>query len=645
MRLISIGLSFLLFSSFSFSAKLLPVEAFSQLPKGYSLKLSPNGKYIAYLRNLDGQTLLLTTNLKTGKSYGLTKTDNEKYQIAWFRWANNDKVVYSMHYPSRRYGTGLYESRLMIGDKNGNDTSWLVRTKSREPNDPQFQDRVINWLPDDPEHILVSIDFDRANADSVYKVNLTAKTRRRIQRPGPFVQHWKTDQQGRVRIGNAYKQKEGVSFTRILDIETDQWHILWERDTLLDPAYTALGFGLDPHTLYLLADYEGRAAIYTIDTRHLDQEPTLKFSDPKYDMQSWLIHSPATNDAIGVYYDRNENGRLYWDPRYEGLEAGLAKAFPNTNNRLTSFSRDEQRYILSITNDTTPLTHYLGDRKEKSLQPILQSYPMLDPSILSPKNRLELTMRDGLKIEAFLTLPKEHKSKKQLPTIIFPHGGPISRTGGGFDYWTQFFANRGYAVLQPNFRGSSGFGQEFKLQAIDNFGQGMQDDLIDSTQWLIDKGIADPQRICIVGGSYGCYAALTAAFKTPDMFQCAISFAGISDLKALRNRSKKFISREITKERIGRDDQRLEDNSAYFNVDKIQIPILLVHGNRDRVVLPRQSRKLAERLEGAGKEFEYIELKNGSHFLQKQKNRTILFKAMDKFLKKYLSLDELVPTK
>jgi dipeptidyl aminopeptidase/acylaminoacyl peptidase len=644
MRLISIVLGFLFFSNFSFSGELLPVEAFSQLPKGYNLKLSPDGKYIAYTRNLDGQTLLLTTNLKTGKSYGITKTNNEKYKISWFRWGNDDKIVYSMQYPSRRYGTGVHESRLMVGDKNGNDTSWLVRTKSRDPNDPQFQDNVISWLPNDPKHILVSVDFDRAGAASVYKVNLDTKKRKRIQSSAPFVQSWKADQQGRVRIGYAYKPKEGIAFTRILDIETDQWHILWERDALFDPPFSALGFGLDPHTLYLRADYEGRAAIYTIDTRHLDQKPTLKLSDQKYDMQSWLIYSPATNDVIGVYHDREENGRLYWDPRYEGLEAGLAKVFPGTDNRLTSFSRDEQRYILTVTNDTTPLTFYFGDRKKKSLNPILQSYPMLNPSILSPKNRLELTMRDGLEIEAFLTLPKEHANKKKLPTIIFPHGGPISRTGGGFDYWTQFFANRGYAVLQPNFRGSSGFGQEFKLQAIDNYGQGMQDDLIDSTQWLIDKGIADPQRICIVGGSYGGYAALTAAFKTPEMFQCAISFAGVSDLVAQRNEGKKFISRELSKKQYGRDDKRLEDNSAYYNVDKIQIPILLVHGDRDRVVLPRQSRKLAERLDSADKEFEYIELKNGSHFLQKQKNRTTLFKAMDKFLAKYLSPKKLAVT-
>jgi dipeptidyl aminopeptidase/acylaminoacyl peptidase len=254
---------------------------------------------------------------------------------------------------------------------------------------------------------------------------------------------------------------------------------------------------------------------------------------------------------------------------------------------------------------------------------------------LPETEKVSYQARDGLKIEAYLTLPNNFDGKP-IPAIIQPHGGPMVREYGGFDYWTQFFVNRGYAVLQPNFRGSSGYGHEFEMQAVGQYGMAMQDDLTDATNWLIKQGIADPGRICIVGASYGGYAALLAAAKTPDLFQCAISFAGLSDLLAQRNKARNYVNKVVALEQYGRDSKQLEDNSPINLVDKITIPLLLVHGDDDRVVDVEQSRAMVEALEDRDKKFEYIELEHGTHYLDNQQHRTTLFKAMDTFLARYL---------
>ncbi len=641
MYYISLFVSVLVFSAISAADQALPVEAFSQLPQNRAVSLSPDGEHIAFLHNVDDHTILVVKSLATNKLTGLVKTDNEKYKIIWLNWANNDKIVFSALFPYRRYGTATQERRLMVVDKRGEDgPRELVKAKNnlkgRDEHVAQLQDNVINWLPDDPKHILLSVDLDQAAYASVYRVDVEKKTRKRIKRADVPVRSWRTDQQGVVRIGNAYDTKTGVAHTRILDIEANKWHTMWERQALLDPPYVPLGFGLDPHTLYVRADHDGRGAIFTIDTRHLDQPPTLKISDPKYDIQGTLIYSTKTNDAIGVYHGAVKGNRIYWNSAYQALQGGIDKTFPDTNNQLISFSRDEQRYILYVGSDVVPGKYFFGDRSKATLKPALETYPALAAANLAPKKRIDIRMRDGLEIEAYLTLPLGRTVTQAIPAIIFPYGGPISRDYGGFDYWTQFFASRGIAVLQPNFRGSSGYGHDFKLQAVNNYGLGMQNDLADATRWMIDQGIADAKRVCIVGASYGGYAALTGAFSTPDLYRCAISFAGISDLKAHRDSRRKFINRKIANQQFGEDNQQLKQTSAYFNVDRINIPILLVHGELDRVVQPSQSRKLAKRLEKAGKEFEYIELENGSHYLMKQKNRTALLQAMDEFLAEHL---------
>jgi dipeptidyl aminopeptidase/acylaminoacyl peptidase len=209
------------------------------------------------------------------------------------------------------------------------------------------------------------------------------------------------------------------------------------------------------------------------------------------------------------------------------LHDALANAIPEQSNYLLNTSTDQRKYLMYSQSSNTPGRFYIGDRDKGSLNYLFGEYAKIDPSVLSTSKRVVYKARDGLEIEAFITLPKAGKAP--YPLIVNPHGGPGARDTGGFDSWAQFFASRGYAVIQPNFRGSSGFGLEFSEAQMRAWGLQMQDDLTDAANWMVGEGYVDKDNMCIAGASYGGYAATMATVKTPDLFKCAVSFAGVTD--------------------------------------------------------------------------------------------------------------------
>ncbi len=283
--------------------------------------------------------------------------------------------------------------------------------------------------------------------------------------------------------------------------------------------------------------------------------------------------------------------------------------------------------------------YLLGNRKEKSMKIIAYKYQSLTPDVLNEKQAITYKARDGLEIEGYLTLPKGKSEDKQtkLPAIIFPHGGPISFDDDDFDYWTQFLVSRGYAVLQMNFRGSSGYGYNFMKQGLASWGQAMQDDVEDGARWLIKEGIADEKRMCIVGASYGGYAALMGTVKTPDLYQCAVSFAGVTDVEYLVKSHRNYTNYEIVKKQIGNDYDKLWEVSPLKHAAKITKPVLLIHGSKDRVVRVHHSEEMLDELEDENKDVQYIELDGGDHYLSNNEHRLTTFKAIEAFLAEHLA--------
>ncbi|QJR80890.1 S9 family peptidase [Alteromonas pelagimontana] len=632
-----------LFSSTALAGEspLQPLESFSALPAFKNPKLSPQGDRIAYVQNLtvpEELSVLTTYDLKEGKIYSLLGSDNEKVKINWYHWANNERLVISARYESRQHSQKFYQTRLFAMTFNKPtakpeellDARRLQRKMGGRSFTPQFQDDVIDWLPDDPEHILIAIDIETVNLPSVYKVNIYNGKLSMVERGKRRIRDWMTDQQSQLRLGTALNYENGE--TEILLKDGDDWKTLFSYNALSDKPITPKGFALDPNILYF-NQYKGDyLALYKLNLTTMEQTEVL--SDEHYDVGGSLIYSKQTRDAIGVYFSAAENGEHYWDNRFGKLQESVDAVLPDYENSVISFSTDEMTYLLYAESDQFPGAYLIGNRQAGSLDLLYKQYPDLDPEALSENKRVSFKARDGVEIEGYLTIPKTGKAP--YPTIINPHGGPGVREYSGFNYWTAYFTSRGYAVFRPNFRGSSGYGYTFAQAQMKGWGLQMQDDITDATHWLIKDGVTNPDKVCIVGASYGGYAALMATVKTPELFTCAVSFAGVSSLKKLVRTSSYFLGSEFVKNQIGEDSDDLEARSPYYLVEKIKTPILLIHGDEDRTVRVDQSRIMADELEDEDKDFRYVELEAGDHFLSIQRNRHAFFQELDTFLSKYL---------
>jgi len=626
-------LGFALLHSFA-HGELLPVEAFGNLPQTKQLKLSPNGKSLAFIREHQGQTLIGVADLVNGGSNYIVRTDNQKFKIGWFRWANDQTLLISSDYPVSRRGVKYTETRLMkIGIEAGAEIEPVVVTKKNE-HISQFQDNIIDILPNEPNHFLMALDLKSPNYPSVYKIDLNSKRiRKLIYSSKSNIRDWLTDRQHRVRLGIG--RDETSIFFRLYDLQTEEWRNIWHYEIFDAPDISPIGFGLNPNELYIRADHNGRYAIFKVDLLDPKLSRELVFSDPDYDVEGSLIYSRKTNDVIGVYHGEADDSKVYFDKSYASFQKALNKAIPDSYNNISSFSSDENKYILFSSNWQTPGAYYIGDRTKGTLDFVSEQYPLLREVELSTKQKIVYKAKDGTEIEAYVTLPM--KNVKDLnAAIVIPHGGPMARNYSGFDWFSQFFASRGYTVIEPNFRGSSGYGFEFEMASIKNWGGVMQDDLADAATWLVKQKDIDKNKICIVGASYGGYASMLAAVKQQDIFRCAASFAGVSDLELLLIKARRFTNYKVVKKQIGSDSDLLEEASPINHIEKINTPILLIHGEKDRVVDVTHSRNMFDELEDEDKVVEYVELPDGNHYLEIEKNRLQTLSKIEAFLEKYL---------
>lgn len=603
-------------------------------------QLSPDGTHIAVLQDVGNDTIILVRNLITGESFYPIKSDNERFKFNWIGWGNNDRLLMSVRFSNNRGMRVLFtETRLLAIDaKKPSEVTTLIRPDAKADGwISQFQDNIIHWLHDDPEHVLISVDRESPAKQSVYKLNIYNGKTQRVKKFNAGIRSWLADQQGEVRVGVGYNDTKRETIIRVLPAGSKKWQTAWRYTLFEDPSITPLGFGHNPNELYLLADHEGRQAVFKSDLSKEGFPLELVISHPQYDIAGSLIYSHAHKEVVGLYYSDDAFGSIFWNPEFKGFQAGLDKALPDSANYIASLSNDGRKYLLFSSHQTDPGTYYYGNRDTKELTAIAEIYPGIDRKKLTAKQQLKYKARDGLELEGFLTLPAG--GGKNLPTLIFPHGGPMSKDGAEFDSFSAFFANRGYAVFQPNFRGSSGYGHEFMMMAVASMGLAMQDDLEDAVHFLAKEGITDEKRVCIVGASYGGYAALSGATKTPDLYRCAISFAGISDIVRLRETSRYFLNSRAMQDQLGRDTSQLRETSPARFAEQVKIPILLVHGDNDTIVPVNQSQLMHERLKRAGKDVTYIELEDGSHFLDYYEHRKITFEAMEAFLQKHLPVN------
>ncbi|MCA3693729.1 S9 family peptidase [Aquidulcibacter sp.] len=356
-----------------------------------------------------------------------------------------------------------------------------------------------------------------------------------------------------------------------------------------------------------------------------------------------VFRDPWSDVVVGVSIGGFEPMDQMISQDLQAAQATLEATFEGKIISIVSFSRDRKKIIARIQTPSTPPEYLLLEVDGPKVMRLGEAYPGLKNV---PMGRLKATTfkaRDGAEIPVYVTLPPGDQDIKNAPTIIFPHGGPEARDEPRFDYWTQFMATRGYVVIQPQFRGSTGFGKAHADAGRRQWGKRMQDDVSDAVAWAVKEGLSDPKKVCIVGGSYGGYAALAGATMTPDLYRCVVAVAGVSDLPRMIAQEKddagssKSSSVNYWSEHIGADDRAaMEAASPRRLADQVRAPILLMHGRDDTVVRFEQSAGMASALKAAGKPYKLVELKGEDHWLSKTETRQQMLTELEAFLREHL---------
>lgn len=634
-----------------------PVEAYAQLPGVLDASISPDGKAIAAIMESGGEYVISVYEIgdtaAAPKASGLGKG----VMPLWVQWANNDRLLVSIKQ------TQLYRNDLIINTghlftatRDLSDADILIkqarskRIGSKLGSDAQprqFNNVVVDMLPRDPDHILMAFGDDDAFAPDVHKVNVATGKYTKVRGGNKRIQEWVTDLRGEVRVGQGQRDLDGSWTLSIRDAQSDEWRPGEDYPGLNNRA-SIVGFTENPNEMIVKRySRRGTAGLFVYDLAAKKWGRKL-FQHPDYDV-SGIVLSPDGSRVIGAQYLSDNVETEFFDSAAKARMDKIRANMPGYSPHFIDQTQDGSRVLLTALSPDTPAPLLLYDTRTNTPRFVASTYPQLNGVQQGDVSAVKYTARDGAKIPAYVTLPHKVTDSggiKNVPFIILPHGGPYARDTASFDYLAQFFVNRGYGVLQMNFRGSAGYGFEFKEAGRDNWVV-MQEDVEDGTRWLIEKGYADPDRICIAGWSYGGYAALMGAAKTGDLYQCSISIAGMTDPIGHINDRQKYRFGEYAMEGFilrgfdSKDD--LRENSPVKLADDIKIPVLLAHGTHDVVVNVEQFTRMERALKKAKADYVSLKLDESNHSLQDSKGRLALFKAMDKFLAKHLGKSEYAP--
>lgn len=625
-----------------------PITAFARLPTFTDIDISPGGDYFAARYNKDNRygvrVYRITDDARIEFIYGFTETD--ELSISWFEWVSGKHLLTSIAFTGKRGGgrgaVKTEERRLVTLDSSKSELFPLFHPKRREL-PIQIQDQVVSLLPNDPEHILLQYSESDPAKPSVYRVNVTeTKSHKKVMRGRQNIRSWQADHDGDVRIGFGIRT-DGTFRLLMREKGNKKWSDFSHRVNVSGQVFEPLEFAADPNEVYVASNHEGDpVGVYAFNLTSDSYGPLL-FKHDSVDISA--IHvDEETGELMGANFveDRAETHYIKERPiraKVRQLQDQLDFYRISTH----SVSADGGSAVLKAFGEQDAGQYVLFDTANNQVIRLPTQYSELTGVSLGKSIAVSYDARDGLTIPAYVTLPPGIESiedARDLPFVINPHGGPRARDLQRFDYEVQLMTSRGYGVLQMNFRGSEGYGQAFVDAGNKEWGQAMQDDITDGVLWLIEQGIADAERIAIVGGSYGGYAALMGVVKTPQLYQCAASFAGVSDLPDLLVRQRRFVGGRHSTRFIGdlwKDRKMLATNSPARRAEDIQVPVLLVHGDLDTVVDIKQSKKMAKRLEKFDKTYKFVELEGGDHHRSSYTNRLRYLTELESFLSSCLN--------
>lgn len=652
MRNILFGVLACMVSSCLLRAERLPVEVFANPAAFTGMQLSRDGKFVAYKAEYENAERVFIRELETKKVLAVevpSSSANLYGRVYGMYWVSNKRLLintYMGYVAIDRDGdnyTMLTGAARTYG-VNRVDTQYIIARKllhaSRDAESDQVLVEEYNRSASSGKNSGGWIGLSKPN---VIQLNTRSGFfMRELKNPGN-VYGWQSDRQGQIRLGLSYKGLKRTVIYRKNDKAA--WVPLEGLGT--DPLdSTPLGFTSDGKQLYVSKlSPQGRFALYYYDLGK-DKIGDLILEHGLYDIDPLNRGGPISapdGRLIGVRY-YTDQAHSYWiDPDYAAIQQQLDTAVPDSTNRIVGTSNDEQRLLVFASSSQNPGTYYLFDRKDHTLGKFVDVMPWVDPAKMATKRPFKIKARDGLELYGYFTVPPGRKMK-DLPMVVLVHGGPWARDTDGFESQVQFLANRGYAVLQINYRGSTGYGQEFYRKGFRVVGTTMQDDIEDATRWAIKAGIADPKRVAIMGGSFGGYSTLMGLIRTPDLYACGIDIAGVTNWAGLIRfgAAMQPTSYAFNADRIGdpvKDAAALRAISPVYHVDKIKAPLLIVHGRDDPVVPYSQAEELTDALDKAGKPYELIAKFNELHGIANYKNRIELFNRVERFLAKYMPAD------
>ena len=610
-------------------------KAFGELPIINDAAISPKGDKIALIANIDGQYSVITRNYGDNvepSSWRLSLGKNAK--PLYVKWVNDTRFVISLSKPESYRGTPFSMGYLFTADVNKRDGRILIVPKRMFR---QFNNRVVDWLDNDPEHILMAFsDEEFEPYPDIKKVNLTTGRYTTVKKRRYGIEYWISDKSGLPRIGWGKAKGENDRMV-VFNKTTENWDSVdeypgLEADTRI---FSFIGSGNE----IVIGDYRGRDTlglyIYDLDRKTITRKV---FHNDKYDASS-VILSKDNDEVIGAKYTADSDKTELFDG-YGTILSSLRRRYSDYNIDLVDQTQNGDSLLIKMSAPYDPgalLAFEKGDSQPARLSAM---YSDLPESEMGDVVTVKYKARDGQEIAAFITVPKAYpsgQSLKDLPFIVLPHGGPYARDEKRFDYFAQFFASRGYGVMQMNFRGSEGYGKSFAKAGRDNWIV-MQEDVTDGTNWLYEKGIADPSKTCIAGWSYGGYAALMGVAKHPNLYKCAIAMAALTDIddakRDLRSyRGGKAAAKTFFGEAM-QDRTTRHANSPVKVADQIKVPVFLAHGEDDQAVHFDQFTRMQKALKKAGVNGTYVAFKDEDHYLSRQPNREKFFVELDKFLKK-----------
>lgn len=637
------------------SPELPPVAAYASLPDGEGARLSPDGHRLALIQPVQGRYAIVVRDLSGARPPVVYKTGDGHPQ--WLRWKSDQRLIASLSVVTQRGPRRqTQDTRLIALAPEGDLATELVRA---DPADlvPQVQDRVVSLLPGDPDHLLLELPHferstrlpisaatlaERLRHPEVVTVDLrTGQTRIRVPQHGQ-INRWLATPDGQVLAGWSLQADRQVELL-VRDHEAAPWRVAHRLPLNQGLRFTPVAFAVGrTDTLLVLSNHEGGPAAL--------HEFMLTTS-------SWgrRLSEPGQGD-VGVIVEQGRlvgyeggavSGPRYLDPDWAADAATITRALPGARVQLVDRSRDGLRVLAQVARGNEPADFWLLTRRAgqpPELAPVTDRHPDVDPATVSPSQWVAYTARDGLRIPALLTLPRSHRSGDlPRPFIVMPHDGPAARDTEGFHPWVQLLASRGWGVLQPQYRGSSGQGAAFLAAGQGQWGRAMQDDLTDGTRWLVQQKWADPRRIALVGRGYGGYAVLVGLARDPALYAAGVAIAPVADLVEYADDQRLYAFGELDAPRLGQDFSALDAVSPVRLAGQITAPLLLIHGRRDVVVPLRHTERMTEALSQRGRPPRTLVLDDAGHDDRHAASHLALLQVLERFLAEHLNANPSVP--